>query len=55
MPLETGNFIPELDDNNPLGSDNVSLGDDHIRLIKRAVTGSFSGFVGTTAVPKLVR
>ena len=54
MPLETGNFIPELDDNNPLGSDNVSLGDDHMRLIKRCVTGSFAAFVGTTGTPKSV-
>lgn len=54
MPLETGDFIPELDDNNPLGADNVSLGDDHMRLIKRCVTGSFPAFVGTAAVPKSV-
>ncbi len=54
MPLETGDHIPELDPNNPLGSDAVSLGDDHMRLIKRAVTGSFPAFVGTTATPKSV-
>lgn len=54
MPLETGDFIPELDPNNPLGADNVSLGDDHLRLLKRAVTGSFPAFVGTNAIPKSV-
>ena len=54
MPLETGNFIPELDDNNPLGADNVSLGDDHIRLLKRCVQGSFPAFVGNTGTPKSV-
>ena len=54
MPLETGDHIPELDANNPLGSDAVSLGDDHLRLIKRAVLGSFPAFVGTTATPKSV-
>ena len=54
MPLESGNFIPDLDANNPLGSDPKSEGDDHLRLIKRSTQGSFPGFVGTTAVPKSV-
>ena len=54
MPLETGSFIPELDENNPLGADNVSLGDDHIRLLKRCVTGSFAAFVGNAGTPKSV-
>ena len=54
MPLETGSFIPELDDNNPLGADNVSAGDDHIRLLKRCTTGSFGAFVGNTGTPKSV-
>lgn len=54
MPLETGTLIPELDENNPLGSDGKNQGDDHLRLLKRCVTGSFPAFVGTTAVPKSV-
>ena len=54
MPLESGDFIPELNANNPLGNDPKSEGDDHLRLIKRATLGSFPGFVGTTAVPKSV-
>ena len=54
MPLESGDFIPDLNENNPLGSDPKSEGDDHLRLIKRTVLGSFPAFVGTTAVPKSV-
>ena len=54
MGLETGDFIPDLDANNPLGGDPKSQGDDHIRLIKRATQGSFPAFVGTTATPKSV-
>ena len=54
MPLESGTLIPDLDANNPLGSDPKSEGDDHLRLIKRTVLGSFPAFVGTTAVPKTV-
>ena len=54
MSLETGNFIPELDPNNPLGSDPKSEGDDHLRLLKRAVSNSFPAFVGTIATPKQV-
>ena len=54
MPLETGNFIPELDPNNPLGSDQKSEGDDHLRVLKRATQGSFPAFVGNTATPKSV-
>ena len=54
MPLEAGTLIPDLDANNPLGSDPKSEGDDHLRLIKRTVLGSFPAFVGTTAVPKSV-
>ena len=54
MPLESGQYIPELDDNNPVGTDPVSAGDDHLRLIKRAVTQSFPAFEGTAAVPAFV-
>ncbi len=55
MGLETGNFIPELVDTNPIGAtDTVAEGDNHLRLIKRALLGSFPGFVGTTGTPKSV-
>lgn len=54
MGLEAADFIPELDENNPLGGDPKSQGDDHIRLTKKAVKGSFPAFVGTTGTPKSV-
>ena len=54
MPLEAGDFIPELNANNPLGADPKSEGDDHLRLVKRCVLGSFPGFVGNAATPKSV-
>ena len=54
MPLETANFIPEMIASNPAGTDQKAIGDDHLRLLKRSVLGSFPGFVGTTATPKSV-
>ena len=54
MPLEAGDHIPELNANNPLGADPKSEGDDHLRLVKRCVLGSFPGFVGNAGAPKSV-
>lgn len=55
MSLETASFIPELNVLNPVGaSDPKSQGDDHLRLIKTAVLGSFPSFVGTASTPKSV-
>jgi len=41
MGLESGTYIDSLVSTNPLGSDNRSQGDDHIRLIKSTVKASF--------------
>lgn len=55
MSLETASFISELDTLNPVGaSDPKSQGDNHLRLIKVAVKGSFPSFVGTAGTPKSV-
>lgn len=55
MALETASFIPELTVTNPVGaSDPKSQGDDHLRLIKTAIKGSFPSFVGTAGVPKSI-
>ena len=54
MGLETGAFIPDLVDVNPGGTDPKNEGDDHLRLIKTCVQGSFPAFVGTQAVPASV-
>ncbi len=54
MTIEVAAYIPELDQSEPPGSDQVSEGSGHIRTVKTAVTGSFPAFVGTTAVPKFI-
>jgi len=55
MGLETASFISELTVTNPIGSsDPKSQGDDHLRLIKTAIKGSFPSFVGTVGTPKSV-
>ena len=41
MGLETGTVIEDLDQTWPLGTDPKSQGDDHIRLVKTCVQGSF--------------
>ena len=40
MALESASFISQLVDTNPTGSDSISVGDDHIRLIKKVVQDS---------------
>jgi hypothetical protein len=55
MALESATLIPELTVTNPVGaSDPKSQGDDHLRLIKTAILGTFPAFVGTTGVPKSI-
>ena len=41
MPLETGNYICDLVPTNPPGTDPVSQGDDHIRLLKQILLTQF--------------
>ena len=40
MALESASFISGLVDTNPTGSDSISQGDDHLRLIKKVVQDS---------------
>jgi hypothetical protein len=49
MGLETGNFIDNLDRDWPLSSDNVSEGDNHLQLIKRALQYTFPLGTDTTS------
>lgn len=44
MGLEAGNFIADLVEANPLGTDPKSQGDDHLRLIKKCIRQTFPGF-----------
>jgi hypothetical protein len=48
MALETGNNISDLNTANPTTGDNASEGDNHIRLIKTALTTDFPSFVTST-------
>jgi len=41
MGIESGNFITNLNSSYPLSSDNVSEGDDHIRLVKNVLKKTF--------------
>lgn len=42
MPLENANKVSELNENWPLGSDTMSQGDDHIRMIKKVLKSHVS-------------
>jgi len=50
MGLESATYISQLVATNPLATDPISQGDDHIRLIKSVLQAQFSGLSGTTAV-----
>jgi hypothetical protein len=44
MPLETGTYISDLVATNPTATDAVSVGDDHIRLVKSTIKATFPNF-----------
>lgn len=46
MALETATYISDLVSTNPTTSDNVSQGDDHIKLLKAVLKTSFPGISG---------
>jgi hypothetical protein len=46
MTVETAQYINQLDPKFPEGGDSLSEGDDHIRLIKEAITKSFPNVDG---------
>jgi hypothetical protein len=50
MALESASYISQLVAANPPGTDPISQGDDHIRMIKDVLKTQFSGLAGTTAV-----
>ena len=52
MGLEAGNFIEDLVQANPIGGlDPKSEGDDHLRLLKVCIQGSFPGGAGAWNFP----
>jgi hypothetical protein len=46
MSLETATYINQLDAANPLGSDPIASGDDHLRLIKSTLKNTFPNITG---------
>jgi hypothetical protein len=46
MPLETASRIDQLVPSNPSGSESLSQSDDHIRVIKAAIQGTFPFLTG---------
>ena len=46
MGLETGTYIDSLNASNPTATDAVSIGDDHLRLIKSTILSSFPAISG---------
>lgn len=46
MALETATYINQLNVANPVGSDPIASGDDHLRLIKAALKNTFPAITG---------
>ena len=46
MGLESTNYISGLDEDNPLGTDDVNEGDNHVRMIKDVLKKQFPGAGG---------
>lgn len=46
MTVETATYIDDLNDSNPASGDNLSEGDNHIRLLKTVLQNTFSGITG---------
>ena len=46
MPIENASFIKDLDPDQPQGNESISEGDDHLRVIKYALTKSFPNVDG---------
>ena len=50
MAKENATYISELVATNPTATDSVSVGDDHLRMLKTVLKTQFSGLSGTTAI-----
>lgn len=50
MALETATYINTLNAANPTGSDPISSGDDHIRMVKAAIKATFPNITGPVLV-----
>jgi hypothetical protein len=50
MTIESATYIDDLDAANPGATDNISEGDDHLRLIKTVIKASFPNITGAVTV-----
>ena len=53
MSLESGNYIKDLQPLNPPGTDPVSEGNDHLKLIKKVLKNSFPSDINEPMIPDL--
>ena len=53
MALESGTYIKDLVSTNPPGTDSISQGDDHLRLIKSTIQASFPSNTNAPTVPDI--
>ena len=53
MALESGTYIKDLVSTNPPGTDAISQGDDHLRLIKSTIQASFPSNTSAPTVPDI--
>ena len=53
MALESGTYVKDLVSTNPLGTDAISQGDDHVRLIKSVLQNSFPSNSNSPIVPNI--
>ncbi len=53
MPIETANFISQLDPTNPAAPDLLADPDNHLRMIKQVLKNSFPNMTGPTSATHL--
>ena len=53
MSLESATYISQLQKQDPPGTDLVSEGDDHIRLIKKVLQNSFEPSIASPLIPEI--
>ena len=53
MSLESGNYIKDLQPLNPPGTDPVSEGNDHLKLIKKVLKNSFPSDIDQPQIPDI--
>lgn len=54
MPLESAQYIHQLDSNNPIGEDPIAFIDEHIRLIKASLKNTFPDIDGPVHIKQTV-